>query len=129
MKEHQGSFKRQFALGMAGYVVAILAAAYLLNQEVVQSTFLAVVVALLPVVPFLYAMVGLVGNAREQDELQQRIYMESMLITASLIIALTFSYGLLELFELAPTISVFYVAPLMIFLWGIATIVLGRRYA
>ncbi len=51
-----------------------------------------------------------------------------MLITASLTIALTFSYGLLELFDLAPMISVFYVAPLMIMLWGLTNIILGRRY-
>ena len=129
MSEHQGSYRRQFALGMAGYVVTILLGAFLFNRELIESTVLAVIVALLPVVPFLYGMAGVIGNAREQDELQQRIYMESVLITASLTIALTFSYGLLEMFELAPTIPMFYIAPLMIMLWGLTNIFLGRRYA
>ncbi|MEZ4517250.1 MAG: hypothetical protein R3C44_10555 [Chloroflexota bacterium] len=129
MKEHQGSYQRQFALGMVGYVIVILAVAFLLNRGFIQSPFLTVVVALTPIIPFFYAMVGMIGNARSKDELQRRIYMESALFAVLLTGALTFSYGLLENFDLAPTISMIYVAPLMILLWGIANIVLGRRYA
>jgi hypothetical protein len=129
MSEHKGSYRRQFTLGMVGYVVTILLAAFLYNREIVQSMAPAIVVALLPVIPFLYGMAGVIGNAREQDELQQRIYLESALITASLTVAMTFSYGLLELFDLAPAIPLFYIAPLMIMLWGLTNIFLGRRYA
>jgi hypothetical protein len=128
MSEHKGSYQRQFVLGMAGYVATILLAAYLYNGKMIESSALAIVVALLPVIPFLYGMAGVIGNALEQDELQRRIYLESALITASLTVAMTFSYGLLEIFDLAPAIPLFYIAPLMIMLWGLTNIFLGRRY-
>ncbi len=128
MKEWNAPHIRSFILGMIGYTVTIMLAAFLLGGEYIDNTGVAIVVALLPVVPFAYAMIGMVGNARSKDEMQQQVYLESVLITALLTGALTFSYGLLELFDLAPHIPVFYVAPLMIIIWGITNAIVGRRY-
>lgn len=128
MKNWSAPYARYFVLGMFGYTVTIILAAFLLGGDYIDNPAVAIVVALLPVVPFVYAMIGVVGNARSKDEMQQRVYLESVLITSLLTGALTFSYGLLEMFDLAPHIPVFWVAPLMIVLWGISNVIVGRRY-
>jgi hypothetical protein len=128
MKEKRNIYHRRFIAGMLGYIILLPASLLLLNSERPDNVAVAVVVALIPVLPFLYAMFAVVGNVRRQDEMQRRIHLEAVLITALLTGAATFSYGLLEAAELAPDLSMVFVAPFMIVVWGIANVLISRRY-
>jgi len=50
-------------------------------------------------------------------------------VTTLLTGAITFSYGLLEATELLPPVSMVFVAPFMISVWGIANVIISRRYS
>ncbi|MFZ1398520.1 MAG: hypothetical protein WAS33_16570, partial [Candidatus Promineifilaceae bacterium] len=94
-----------------------------------EQPWVAILVVLMPVIPFLNAMTAVLQNVRSQDELFRRIQLEAVLVTALLVGALTFSYGLLEITELVPPFPTVFIAPLMITVWGIANVVISRRYS
>ncbi len=54
--------------------------------------------------------------------------LEAVLITTFLTGGLTFSYGLLESAALVPDLSMTFIAPLMIAIWGLANAYVSRRY-
>ena len=128
MMDRKRNYVKQFIAGMLGYVILLPASLLLLRNENLTGTALAVVVALVPVLPFLYAMAAVVGNVREQDEYQRRVHLEAVLITALLTGGLTFSYGLLESAALVPDLPMTVVAPFMILVWGAAFAIIFRRY-
>jgi hypothetical protein len=128
MNDPQRRYLRRFILGMVGYIILLPASLLLIRGERLDNTTVAVVIGLSPMIPFLYAMSAVVGNVRQQDELQRRIHLEAVLITALLTGSLTFSYGLLEAAELVPDLPMTVVAPFMIIVWGLANALISRRY-
>jgi hypothetical protein len=134
MKELQGKYGRRFIAGMVLYSILLVVSLLLLqsdwlaNRETAVMKIAAVFVALLPVLPFAFAMTAVVAQVRELDEMKQRIHLEAVLITALLTGGLTFSYGLLQSAGLVPDLPLIWIAPLMIVVWGVANAVVTRRY-
>jgi hypothetical protein len=83
MNDPQRRYLIRFILGMVGYIILLPASLLLIRGERLDSTTVAVVIGLSPMIPFLYAMSAVVGNVRQQDELQRRIHLEAVLITAA----------------------------------------------
>jgi hypothetical protein len=106
----------------------LLRSDFLAEPDTMLLKFLAALVAVLPALPFLVIVAALVGSVRAQDEFQQRVNLESVLITAVVTGGLTFSYGLLESAGLVPPVSLIFVAPFMILVWGAANFLVSRRY-
>ena len=118
----------RFILGMAGYSILLPISLIVVGDGRVEQPWLAVLVALMPVAPFLNAMTAVMHNVRSQDELFRQIQLEAVLVTTLLIGALTFSYGLLETTGLVPPLPTVFIAPMMIAIWGVANVVISRRY-
>jgi hypothetical protein len=85
------------------------------------------VVVVLPVVPVLYGMRALIRYLGQLDELGQRIQLQGIAFAAGMVAILTFTYGFLELAGLPP-VSLIWVLPLMVMLWGIGTALASRKY-
>ncbi len=128
MKRWERKYLVRFILGMVGYSILLPLSLILVGDGRVEQPWLAVLVTLLPIAPFLNAMTAVIHNVRSQDELYKRIHLEAVLVTTLLTGAVTFSYGLLEASELVPPLPTVFIAPFMIFVWGIANIVISRRY-
>lgn len=128
MKRWERKYLVRFILGMVGYSILLPLSLNLVGDGRVEQPWLAVLVTLLPIAPFLNAMTAVIHNVRSQDELYKRIHLEAVLVTTLLTGAVTFSYGLLEASELVPPLPTVFIAPFMIFVWGIANIVISRRY-
>lgn len=130
----QGKYGRRFVAGMVSYLLLLplslilLRSDFLAEPDTMLLKFLAALVAVLPALPFLVIVAALVGSVRAQDEFQQRVNLESVLITAVVTGGLTFSYGLLESAGLVPPVSLIFVAPFMILVWGAANFLVSRRY-
>ncbi|MCA9897631.1 MAG: hypothetical protein KC433_05540 [Anaerolineales bacterium] len=129
MKRWERRHLIRFILGMVGYSILLPLSIIVVRNGRVEQPWLAVMVALLPVAPFLNAMTAVLHNVRSQDEMFRRIQLEAVLVTALLVGALTFSYGLLEASELVPPLPTIFIAPFMITVWGIANTVISRRYS
>ena len=128
MKNWNRKYLIRFILGMVGYSILLPLSLIVVGDGRVEQPWLAVLVALLPIAPFVNAMTALLHNVREQDELQRRIHLEAVLVTTLLTGAVTFSYGLLEASELVPPLPTVFIAPFMIAVWGITHTVISRRY-
>ncbi|WP_420628588.1 hypothetical protein [Candidatus Leptofilum sp.] len=128
MKNWQRKYLVRFIIGMAGYSILLPISLIVVGGGRVQQPWLAILIALLPIAPFLIAMTATVQNVRHQDEMQHRIHLEAILVTTLLTGAITFSYGLLEALELVPALPTVLIAPFMIVVWGIANRVITRRY-
>lgn len=119
----------RFISSMVGYSILLPLSLVVVGGGRVEQPWVAILVVLMPVIPFLNAMTAVLQNVRSQDELFRRIQLEAVLVTALLVGALTFSYGLLEITELVPPFPTVFIAPLMITVWGIANVVISRRYS
>ncbi|MCB8950260.1 MAG: hypothetical protein H6653_19815 [Ardenticatenaceae bacterium] len=128
MKNWNRKYLIRFIMGMVGYSILLPLSLIVVGDGRVEQPWLAVLVALLPIAPFVNAMTAVLHNVREQDELQRRIHLEAVLVTTLLTGAVTFSYGLLEASELVPPLPTLFIAPFMIAVWGITHTVISRRY-
>ncbi|MDX1436165.1 MAG: hypothetical protein R3335_05100 [Anaerolineales bacterium] len=128
MKSWERKYRNQFIVGMIGYIILLPVSLFLIGRTLIENQLVLVAVTLVPVLPLLYAMGGVVGNARNQDEMKRQIHYEAVLVTALLTGGLTFSYGLLERAGILPPLTMVIIAPFMILVWGAARVVITRRY-
>lgn len=89
---------------------------------------LGVVLALVPMVPAVWAMGGWLAMVRALDELQKRLHAEAGLFALAVVAIVTFSYGFLEAALSAPRVSMFFVWPLVCLAYGVGFALARRRY-
>ena len=128
LKEWNKKYLTRFIRAMIAYALLLPISLLLIGSGRIESIIGKQLIALLPVIPFLFAMTAVINNVRQLDELQQRIHLESMLITTLLTGGLSFSYGLLEASDLVPHLPAVWIAPFMIAVWGTSNAIIGRRY-
>jgi hypothetical protein len=83
--------------------------------------------AVLPVIPVAMALSSIIEKFRAKDEFQQRVQFEAAVFSLVGTGLLSFTYGFLENAGFPP-VSVIWVLPLMIMLWGLGGALAGRRY-
>ncbi len=115
---------------MTGYALSLFLSVWVIKQGI-DSVPLRAVVALLPVVAIALFMRAALRYLREIDELQRRIETEAI-GSASLLVALVyFGGGLLEkakVLELDAGVVMIWVFPLLCLVYGIAKMILTKRY-
>ncbi len=119
------SYLREFGSAMLAYSIAVPVSLYILQANPGASW--RVLIALLPVVPALFALWAFVRYLGRTDELQRRIQLEGLALGFGGAGILTFSYGFLENVGF-PHLSYIYVFPLMIALWGVGVAFANRRF-
>ena len=118
---------RRFTIGMTLYVlVVILQSTFLRDVQVPR--YVLIPLALLPLVPAVWGMIGWLQAVRTFDELQRRIQSEAGLFTLGMVLVASLGYGLLEAYAGFPRPSAFVVLPFVAinYLGGIARA--KRRY-
>ncbi|HZX80303.1 MAG TPA: hypothetical protein VFE72_05040 [Lysobacter sp.] len=124
-------YMREFAPAMAGYTVTILGSIWLLKHHV-DDPALRVLVALSPI-PFVgLAMRAMLRHIRDTDEMQRRIEVESISLATALVSLGYFAAGLLQaakVIDVPSAMAMIWVFPLLCFVYGLAKVVIARRYA
>jgi hypothetical protein len=125
MDANNKRYLKEFLPAMLAYAVMVIASVWLLKHQVYPS--LRLLFAVSPVIPALFAMWAAIRYFRGLDELQRRIQFEGLAFSflATCVIALT--WGLLQNAGL-PHADIIWVAPMLIFLWGIGACVAKLRY-
>lgn len=118
---------RQFAMGMAGYGVAVILEGIFVEPAAL-STPAGVALALVPMGLAIWAMAGWLTAVRTFDELRQKIFTEAGLISLGITAIVTFTYGFLENLAGLPKLSMFFVFPLMALCYSLSLPVVIRRY-
>lgn len=114
----------------AGYVVAIIGSVTLLKH--VEQPALRAAIALLPV-PFVALLLrAIVRYIRDADEMQRRIEVEAVSVAAALVSLVYFAAGLLQIarvIDVPSGVAMIWVFPMLVLVYGIAKLVVARRYA
>jgi type III secretory pathway component EscS len=125
MNQASKRYAREFIVAMVAYVIVIIVSRLTLNN--IGESSWRFLIALLPVIPVIFLIVGFMRYLSEIDELQQRIQLQAIGFAAGTTGLLTFAYGFLELVGF-PRFSTFFLFPMMIMFWGIGLSYFSRRY-
>ena len=121
-------YLREFIYSMIAYVLTLIPSILAVNSlKDYPFTPARVLVALMPVLPVAFMVYFFIRYLNEIDELQQRVQLLSIGFAAGTTGLLTFSYGFLENVGF-PRISLLWVFPIMILLWGLGQAFISRRY-
>ena len=115
---------------LIGYSLALFLSLWLLRRGI-DPLPLRALVAVLPVLPLALMMRAALRYLREIDELQRRIETEAIGIASLLVSLLYFAGGLLQkakVVDLDAAMAMIWVFPLLCAVYGIAKMVLTRRY-
>jgi hypothetical protein len=114
---------------MVGYVAAVFLSVWLLKR--VDAPALRALIALLPVPAIALAMRAIVRRIRDADELQRRIEVEAVSIAAAFVSLGYLAAGFLQrakVIDVPSSAAMIWVFPLVCLSFGVAKLVLGRRY-
>jgi len=125
MERAARTYVMQFGGAMTAYVAVLLASLLLLQNN--PNAPWRVPLALAPVVPTIFALAAFLHFLRHMDEMQRKIQLEGMGLSFGATAILTFAYGFLENVGF-PHVSLIWVLPLMVMLWGLGTAIAARRY-
>jgi hypothetical protein len=115
----------QFCSAMLAYVLVLVVSVALIRRDPQSPWLYALAVA--PVAPAFFALLGFIRFLGRMDELQRRIQLEAIGFSFAATSMLTFTYGFLEDVGF-PQLSYGWILPLMVMLWGLGLGFASRRY-
>ncbi|MCP5097466.1 MAG: hypothetical protein GY943_18125 [Chloroflexi bacterium] len=115
----------QFALSMVAYTILLIIATLLLKRF--PETPWQIPIALIPVIPGLFATMIIVREISQRDELQRQIQLKALAFAFCGTALTALSIGLLENAGVKQLNGGFYV-PIMMGLWGVGQFLAGRKY-
>jgi hypothetical protein len=110
---------------MAAYALALFVTVTLLNAY--PDAAWRVPLALIPMVPLIFALIAFMRFLSRMDELQRRVQLEALAFAFGGTALLTFSYGFLQIVGF-PQVNWFAVWPIMAVLWIVGLYLANRRY-
>lgn len=122
-------YTREMMVAMGGYVVLLFTSIWLLKH--VDTAGLRAVIALLPVPPIALMLRAMIRYIRDVDELQQRIELQAVSFATAFVSLLYLSGGLLQtarVLDVPASAAMIWVFPLVCLGYGLAKIVVARRY-
>ena len=125
METNHQRYIREFGSSMAAYVVVVLGSVWLVKHRVHSP--LRFLVVILPVIPAAFAMWAAIRYFRGLDELQRRIQVEGLAFSFLATCLIALSWGFLQIAGLPP-LDVIWIAPMLVFLWGVGTCLARRSY-
>ncbi|HSD15795.1 MAG TPA: hypothetical protein VLC71_00860 [Thermomonas sp.] len=122
-------YLREFLPAMGAYVLAVFASLLLLKNIDAPAT--RALVALLPVLPIAFALRAIMRYVRNVDEMQQRIELEAIAFATAFVSLVYLGGGFLQLarvIDLHAGVAMAMVFPLVCGVYGIAKLVVARRF-
>lgn len=119
-------YQIELFVSLAVYIVLLLVSIHELKRGVSGAG--RVLWAISPMLPAAFMVGFIIRYVRRMDELQRRIQTESLAIAAGVTALLGLTYGFLEGSAGFPHIEAWWAWASVGFTWGIAGIVLRRRY-
>jgi hypothetical protein len=121
-------YQRRFLIWMGVYSVVIVAVASYLPEPRTPDA-LHLTLALVPLIPLVFAAIENVRSIRAGDELYRRIHAEGMLFAVYGTIPVVLTVGFLQWLAGVPTFSVGWLFPVIMALYGVGVFIGRRRYA
>jgi hypothetical protein len=125
MNKAAKSYTLEFGLSMSAYVILLFGSIWLLKQMPDSPWRFAL--AILPVLPLLFALGSFLRFLGRLDELQLRIQLNAISFAAGATGMIALTVGFLGNAGL-PQPSWIWIFPMMVMLWGIGGAIAHRRY-
>ncbi len=125
MNKATKTYAAQFSFAMVLYGFAVIGSGLLLPR--LPESAWRIPLAVLPVLPVAFGLRAFIRFLGQLDELQQRVQLSAIAFGAGMTAMLTFTYGFLEVAGFPP-ISVLWVLPMLVILWGFGMVLAVRRY-
>ena len=122
-------YTRELMLAMGAYVLVLLGSVWLLRH--VEAPALRALVALAPLPPIAAALRAIVRYIRDADEMQQRIELEAVCLATAFVSLLYMGGGFLQaakVIDVPAAAAMIWMFPLVCFTYGLAKVVVARRY-
>ena len=120
-------YRRDIGVALVFYVALVMGAA-LAIRHLAPPQWLVIVLALAPVAPALMMLRAYLVFVRSSDEFQRRLQSEAVAIAAAITLFASFAYGFLEEWADFPHVPMIWVFPVFSFVFGVAHLVIWRRY-
>jgi hypothetical protein len=120
-------YQREMAAAAAVYVGVVFAAAFAI-RNFDPPQWLAILAALAPVAPALMMLRAYLVYSRALDEFQRRLQTEALIVAAAVVVFGSFAYGFLEEWAEFPHVPLIWVFPAFSVVFGLAHILIRRRY-
>ena len=109
------------------YTAAVFGGAFAIRGGEAPQ-WLAIIAALLPLLPALLMLRAYIIFLNGLDEFQRRIQTDAMLIAAAVVGFGSFAYGFLEEWANFPHVPLIWIFPALCGTWGLATCIIRLRY-
>lgn len=122
-------YLREFMPAMVGYMVTLFLSVWLLKR--VDEPGLRALIALLPVPAIGLALRAIIRYIRDVDEMQQRIELEAVSFAAAFVSIVYITGGFLQLakvIDIPSGVAMIWVFPLICLSYGLAKVVVARRF-
>ena len=122
-------YTRELMLAMASYVMVLFVSIWLLKR--IEEPALRALVALAPLPPIALAMRAIVRYIRDVDEMQQRIELEAVSFATAFVCLLYMTCGFLQaarVIDIPADAAMIWLFPLVCFSYGLAKVLVNRRY-
>jgi hypothetical protein len=126
-KEAARQYRRDVAISGAIYMALVFGGALAISN-LDPPPWAVIVLSLLPVAPALMMLRAYLAFTRSMDEFQRRLQSEALLIASAVVVFGSFAYGFLEEWADFPHIPLLWVFPVFCGAWGVAHLVISRRY-
>jgi len=110
-------YLKRFALGMISFGI-MMAFTLFIGKKIEGGIWVNVIIAMLPVIPFIIAMSAYITNIKTMDEMWKKIQSDALIMTALITIVLCLSFGMLQVMNVIGTFSIFYVFMLISIIWS-----------
>lgn len=118
-KQANRRYRQAFWPAMAFYVVACLGGPFLLKAMNDPPKWVAGVIAIVTAAP-IAVVFWLMGRwLKETDEYTRARHIDAMLLGGGALFSLSIAWGFLEIFEVAPHLPTFFIAPGFFFFYGV----------
>lgn len=122
-------YVRELMVAMGAYMLTLLVSVWLLKG--IEAPVLRALVALAPLPPIAMALRAIVRYIRDIDEMQQRIELEAVCIATAFVSLVYLGGGFLQsarVIDVPAAAAMIWVFPLVCFAYGLAKLVVVRRY-
>lgn len=119
-------YTKEFITAMIVYIITLIVSITILKIYEFPRLW-QIVISIVPALPVFFVIISLMSMIRDSDELQQRVQLLAISLSAALTGLITFSYGFLENVGF-PKFPTFFIFPMPIMIWGIGLAFFSKRY-
>jgi hypothetical protein len=128
IRSHQKRYLIEVWPAIGLYVAALFASSFLAPQAAGSAVWQRVLIALLPLPAIVWMMAALLRRLLRKDELEQRIELMAIAVASASVGIVSLAWGLLDLNGLVARVSLFYVLPALMGVYGLVKCVTWARY-